>query len=87
MYVTTELYRSGERGAVHVGVRYDLVHQAGPQGFVSVHEPSGVDEVLGPGRPDQPGQPLGAAQPGDDAEQDLGHAEFSAFAGDPEVRA
>jgi hypothetical protein len=74
-------------GAVHVSVRYDLVHQADPQGFLSVHEPSGVDEVLGPGRPDQPGQPLGAAQAWDDAEQDLGHAKPDAFAGDPEVRA
>ena len=36
---------------------------------------TGEDEVLGPRRADEPGQPLRAAAAGDDAEQDLGLAE------------
>ena len=39
------------------------------------------------GRPDQPGQPLGAAGAGDDAEQDLGLAELRVVGRDPDVGA
>ena len=37
--------------------------------------------------PDQPGQPLGAAGAGDDAEQDLGLAEHGVLGGEPDVGA
>ena len=43
------------------------------------------DQVLGPSRADQPGQPLGAAAARDDAEEDLGLAELGLGRGDAEV--
>ena len=46
---------------------------------------AGEDQVLGPGGPDQAGQPLRAAAAGDDAEQDLGLAEHGLLGGDAEV--
>ena len=46
---------------------------------------SRVDQVLGPRRPDQPGEPLGAAAAGDDAEQDLGLTEPRRRRRHPEV--
>ena len=50
------------RRAEHVSARYNLVHQADPQGFFSVHGPSGVTAVLcgitpGPGVRDEEPMP------------------------------
>src|SRR5215813_4080133 len=45
-------------GLVDLGVGDDLVDQADLAGFRRGHETPGVDDVLRPGRPDQPGQPL-----------------------------
>ena len=59
------------RGLVDLGVRHDLVHQPDGQRLGGADEPAGEHDVLGPGRADQPGQPLGAAGAGDQAEQDL----------------
>ena len=53
----------------------------------ALDHPAGEDQVLGPGRADQPGQPLGAAGAGDQAEQDLRLAELGVLGGDPEVGA
>src|ERR1700685_2887191 len=59
------------RRLVDLRVRDDLVHQADGERLRGGHEPPGIDNVLGPGRPDQARQPLGAAGPRDDAQQDL----------------
>lgn len=48
---------------------------------------AGEDQVLGLGRADQPGQPLGAARTGDQTEHDLGLAQLGVVGGDPEVGA
>ncbi len=48
-------------------------------------EPAGEDQVLGLRRADQPGQPLGAAGAGDDAEQHLGLAEDGVLGCEPHV--
>ena len=61
------------------------VDQADAQRLVGVDLAAGEDQVLGPGRTDQAGQPLGAAAAGDDPEQDLGLAELGGVADDPEV--
>ena len=53
---------------------HDLVDQAHGQRLVGPHLAAGEDQVLGPGRADQPGEALGAAAARDDAEQDLGLA-------------
>ena len=45
----------------------------------------GEHQLLGPGRPDQAGQPLRAAAAGDDAEQDLGLTEHGPLRRDPVV--
>ena len=88
------LHLSGPRGElggqregplVQLLVRHHLVGQADPQRLVGLHLPTGDDEVLGPGRPDEAGQPLRAAPAGDDAEQDLGLAEHGLLRGDPVV--
>src|SRR5580698_6719128 len=77
----------GGGGGQHVVVRDDLVNEADPERLGRVDEPAGEHDVLGPGRADQAGQPLGAAGAGDQAEQDLGLAEAGALPGDPEVGA
>ena len=68
------------RGGVDLVGRHHLVDQADPQRLLGADEAAGEDEVLGPGRADQPRQPLGAAGAGDDAEQDLGLAELGVVA-------
>src|ERR1035437_2878048 len=75
------------RRLVHLRVRDDLVHEADGERLRRGHEPPGVDDVLGPGGPDQPRQPLGAACPRDDSQQDLRLAGPGAVAGHPEVGA
>jgi hypothetical protein len=40
-----ELPGEPDCGAVHVSVRYDLVYQADPQGFLSVHEPFAAPSI------------------------------------------
>ena len=65
----------------------DLVDQADRQRLVGLDEPAGEDQVLGPARADQAGQPLGAAGARDDAEQHLGLAERGVVGGDPDVGA
>src|SRR5690242_13317671 len=50
----------------------DAVHQADTFGLVGLHEPAGVDDVLGPRGADQPREALGAAGAGDDPQLDLG---------------
>ena len=59
----------------HVRGVDDLVDQPDPQRLVGGHEPAAEDQLLGPGGTDQAGQPLGAARPGDEPEQDLRLAE------------
>jgi hypothetical protein len=59
--------------------------EADPQRLLGVHHPAGEDQVLGPRRADQPGQPLGAARAGDEAELDLGLAELGVVGDDPPV--
>ena len=53
-----------------------LVDQTDRERLVGIDESPREDQVLGLGWPDQPGQPLRAARPGDDAEQDLGLTEL-----------
>ncbi len=72
-------------GLQHQVGRRDLVHQAYRQGLVRADRASGEDQLLGLGRADQPGHPLGAAGSGDDAEQDLGESEPRLGAADPRV--
>jgi hypothetical protein len=72
---------------VDLGIGDDLVHQADVQRLGRAHETARVDDVLGPRGADEPGQPLGAAGPGDDPQQDLGLAEARALTGHPEVGA
>ena len=45
--------------------------RADPQRLVGLHETAGVHELLRDGRPDEAGEPLGAAGAGDDAEEHL----------------
>jgi hypothetical protein len=63
----------------------DLVDQAHGPALVGAEEATRVDHRLGPRRADQPGQPLGAAGPGDDAQEDLGLAEPGVVGRKPEV--
>ena len=63
------------------------VDQADRQRLVGLDEPAGEDQVLGLAGADQPGEPLGAAGAGDDAEQDLGLAEHGVLGGEPDVGA
>src|SRR5665647_1545397 len=65
--------------------RDNLVHQTDRQGFFSRHEAPGEDDVLGPGRTDQPRQPLGATGARNDAEQHLRLTELGVLARNPEV--
>ena len=71
-----QLGGQGERSLVELLAGHDLVDEADAQRLVGVHLPTGEDQLLGPARPDQAGQALGAAAAGDDAEQDLGLAEL-----------
>src|SRR5262249_11162583 len=75
------------RRPVDLVVRDRLVHQADLQRLRRADEAPGEHDVLGPRGPDEPGQPLGAAGPGDDAEEDLGLAQAGTLARDPEVGA
>src|SRR5690606_39186959 len=72
---------------IHLVRLDDLVDQSDVQRLLRLDHPAAEDEVLGPGRPDQAGQPLRAAGAGDDAEQDLGLAQLGVAAGDAEVTA
>ena len=53
---------------------HDPVDDAERERFVGPDLAPAPDDLLGPRRPDQPGQPLGAAAPGEDPEQDLREA-------------
>ena len=63
----------------------DLVGQPDPQRLLGLDLAAGEDHVLGPRRPDQPGEALRATAARDDAEQDLGLAEPRLLRRDAEV--
>src|SRR5215218_8380022 len=82
-----ELLRHGDGGRVDLLVGDDGVGQTDLERLLRADVPAGEDEVLGLGRTDQAGQPLGTARAGDDAEQDLGLTDLCARAEHPEVGA
>ena len=82
-----ELAGHRHRRRVDLVVGDDGVGQADLQRLLGAHVPAGEDQVLGLRRADQPGQPLGAAGAGDDAEQDLRLADLGRGAQHPEVGA
>src|SRR5439155_13148202 len=73
------------RRRVDVRGGHDPVDQAHRERLGGVDQPAGEDQVLGLGRTDQPGQPLGTARARDDAQVDLGLAELGVLPGDPPV--
>ena len=80
-----QLGRPRERRVEDVVGRHDPVHQPDRQRLLGPDLATGEDELLGPGRPDQAGQALGAAAAGDHAEQDLGQPEAGVLGADTEV--
>src|SRR5215813_6647877 len=56
---------------IDIGIRHNLVHEPDRERLGRSHEPACEDDVLSPGGPDEPGQPLRAASSGDQAEQDF----------------
>ena len=81
-----ELPGEGDGLGVDVVGRDDLVDQPDLERLRRPHVPAGEDEVLGLGRADQPGEPLGAAGARDDPEQDLRLSDAGVVPGDAEVR-
>ena len=79
-----DLGGEGQRPLVRVAVD-DLVGEADAQRFLGVDLAAGDAQLLGPARPDEPGQPLRAATARNDAEEDLRLPEHGAFAGDAVV--
>src|SRR6476469_8321782 len=65
-----ELLRHRHRGAVDLVVGDDGVGHADLQRFLRAHVAAGEDHVLGLRRADEAGEPLRAAGPRDDAEED-----------------
>ena len=70
----------GQRPVVELVGGDHLVDEAHRQRLRGADLAAAEDQVLGPGRADQPGQALGAAAAGDDAEQHLGLAELGLLA-------
>ena len=64
---------------------HDPVGEANAEGLVGFDLAAGEDHVLGASRPHEPGQALGPAGAGDDAEQDLGLAEGGGLGRHPQV--
>jgi hypothetical protein len=64
---------------------HDDVDESDALGLLGVDDPSREHQVLGPGRPDQSGEPLGAAAARDDPEQDLRLGEPGSAGRDAEV--
>ena len=80
-----QLGRPRQGGVERRALGDDPVDQPDAQRLLGADLAAGEDQVLGPGRADEAGQPLGAAAAGDDAEQDLGLAEPGRCRRDPEV--
>src|SRR5215813_14103073 len=72
---------------VDIGIRNNLVHEPDREGLGRSDKPASEDDVLRPGWPDEPGQPLGAASSGDQAEQDFRLANLRLLPSDPEIGA
>ena len=64
---------------------HDPIDDAERERFVGPDLAPAPDDLLGPRRPDQAGQPLGAAAAGEDPEQDLREADPRGVAGDAQV--
>ena len=62
-----------------------MAHQPDLQGTLGVDVPGSEDQLHGVGRAHQPGQTLGAAKAGGDAQAHLGLAELGFLAGHPDV--
>ena len=68
-----------------IGQRHDAGDEAGALGFLRVHHAAGQDQVHRFGLADRAGQPLRAADAGNDAELDFRLAELRVVGGDDEV--
>ena len=83
-------HRGDGRGGLHrfgdqIGGRHDLRHQPGGLGLGRVHHPAGQAHFHGLGLADGAHQPLRSAHAGDDAQLDLGLAEFGVVPGDQDI--
>src|SRR5262245_40263722 len=72
---------------VDIRIRNNLVHEPDREGLGRSDKPASEDDVLRPGWPDEPGQPLCAASSGDQAEQDFRLANLRLLPSDPEIGA
>src|SRR6478609_8579589 len=82
-----ELSGQPGRSIVDLAVGYHPIHQPDPQRVLGIDVLSGVDQLLGPGRPDQPRQPLRATATRDDPEKNFWQTKLGALAAHPKVRA
>ena len=71
--------------SIRLASRHDARDQAGALGLGRVHHAAGEDQVHRLGLADRARQPLRAADARDDAELDLGLAEFRVVGGDDEI--
>ena len=73
------------RDVEHFVLRHDPIDDPDRERLVGAHLPPAPDQLLGPGRTDEPGEPLRAPGSGNDAEQDLGLADARVLRRDAEV--